>query len=114
MRENSRIDTLLRFAQLGLLSLVAGGYILLGGSCIPQERDDDAELRGVVAEYIATTKKWPKDDYSIERYRTEGSLVVFIVVHKDDKVDPRPGGGKSVVVYVDPETMNVTRELFFQ
>ena len=78
------------------------------------EHDEDAKLREVVVKYIEATKKWPTNDYSLRKIRSEEGIVVFLVAHKDDETISSPGGGKSIMVHVDTHTMEVSREFRFQ
>lgn len=84
------------------------------GNKVSAEPSDDPELRAVVVKYIEATKAWPPGDYSIQRSRAEGETIVFEVIHKDDLERRSPGGGKSIEVYVDTRTLQVSKELGFQ
>lgn len=67
-----------------------------------------------VEEYIVKSKGWDKSRFEVTFNREEGTALVFLVLHDDDKAKTIPGGGKSVEVYVDPLNDKVVKELAFQ
>jgi hypothetical protein len=82
---------------------------------VSQKVDEAAVERSVVA-YVAEKKKWPRSEYRIEvRGLTgDGSAVRVWVVHGEDERNPRPGGGKSIELYLSPNDYRIIRELAFQ
>ena len=63
----------------------------------------------------ASAKGWKRSDYEIEIVGTDGDgNAVVTLAHADDKRAPRPGGGRSVSLRIDPKAYRVVRELAFQ
>jgi hypothetical protein len=80
---------------------------------------DDAKAVQVVEGYVGETRNWPKDSYHVELNRTDGDMLSFWVIHKDDETARKGanvlgGGGKSFAVDVDAKSLRVIRELAFQ
>ncbi len=65
----------------------------------------------VVSNYVKLNYEWDVDEYYIlYRFIYKGSLV-YAVDHRDDSYRDISGEGKSVSVWLDPETFEVVRVL---
>ncbi|WP_116811994.1 hypothetical protein [Steroidobacter cummioxidans] len=67
-----------------------------------------------VQEYIVKSKHWEKNRFEVPFNRKEGTALVFWVLYADDDASTAPGGGESLVVYFDPVSNRVVKELGFQ
>ncbi|BBM03574.1 hypothetical protein [Microbulbifer sp. GL-2] len=74
----------------------------------------EKKIYSLVQTYVSDVKGWPDDSFCVELNRQEGGVIVFWVIHKDDKASLIPGGGKSIEVYVDQKEMKIIKELAFQ
>lgn len=70
-------------------------------------------MDGAVVRYIARTKGWPRHDYRIEPRgaASDGRNQIFAVIHRDDECNAVPGAGKSVELFLDPATLQITKEV---
>ena len=66
-----------------------------------------------VTEYIERIKKWKRSEYRVEARgkNADGRADVMAVIHVDDQDASHPGAGKSVELYLDPDTHQVLREV---
>jgi hypothetical protein len=69
-----------------------------------------------VIEYVSRTKQWRPDEYRIESRgpSQDRQADVFAIVHRDDERGASPGAGKSLVLYLDRRSRQVTKELAHQ
>jgi hypothetical protein len=69
-----------------------------------------------VIEYISRTKQWQPDEYRIESRgpSPDRQSDMFSIVHRDDDRGASPGAGKSLVLYLDRRSRQVTKELAHQ
>jgi hypothetical protein len=74
---------------------------------------ESAGMDGAVVQYISRTKGWHRRDYRIEARggSSDGRNAIFAVIHVDDERCTAPGAGKSVELYLDPVTRQITKEL---
>ncbi len=73
----------------------------------------------IVDLYIAKTRGWKKSDYRLIVYSRETNIIVYKVIHRDDEspklVDTwQSGGGKSLEIKIDLDSMTVIDVLGFQ
>jgi hypothetical protein len=78
--------------------------------------DDQVMVRAAAAvdDYIVKSKHWERGSYQVTFNRKEGTMLVFWVLHSEDRATKVPGTGMSVEVYVDPASNSVLKELAFQ
>lgn len=95
-----------------LFTMILGAVNAEESSPMEKTQGENCAVR-VVKRYIEETKIWLPDDYHIEFNRTENGVLVYWVIHKDDKAT-KVTGGKSVEVHVASGTLEVIRELHFQ
>jgi len=103
--------------------LAAFALLSLMPSCVSPERPltrMPAATRAVpetaatkIHRYVARHRGWPRSVYHIEQHPYEESYAVFTVVHHGDN-GAYPGGGKSFVLFCDPHSYRVARELALQ
>jgi hypothetical protein len=76
----------------------------------------ETEIKEIVSKYISKKKGWGENDYRIVPSRGQDMepTVIVMVVHKEDEMQAKPGGGKSLELYVDLEKKQVVRELGYQ
>jgi hypothetical protein len=74
---------------------------------------ESAGHEGAVVQYIGRTKGWNRSEYRIESRgpSIDGQNEVFAVIYLDDERSSRPGAGRSVELYLDRISQQVTREL---
>ena len=105
--------------------LAACALLLAVGACYeaPQESaiytnpvaDEYVEFHPAIDEYVHQKYTWALDVYHIEFQRQDAGVLVFWVIHSDDrKITNRTGGGKSFEVWLDPTERRVMKELGFQ
>jgi hypothetical protein len=77
---------------------------------------DTSRMEEAVHRYLALNKKWRRDDYRLEErgLTPDKQHAVFWAVFLQDETRPAPGGGKSLVLHVDPQRNAVVKELRFQ
>lgn len=65
-----------------------------------------------VVKYVDRTKHWRRNEYRIENRgrTTDGRNMQVAVIHVDDERSPVPGTGRSIQLYLDPLSEEVTRE----
>jgi hypothetical protein len=70
-------------------------------------------MDGAIVRYIARTKGWPRRDYRIESRgaASDERNQIFAVIHRDDECNAVPGAGKSVELFLDPATLQITKEV---
>ncbi len=75
----------------------------------------------IVDLYIAKTKGWKKSDYGLIVISRKKNILVYVVAHRDDEsrnqnqVDTfQSGGGKSMVIEFDLDSMTVIAEFYYQ
>ena len=76
-------------------------------------RPESVGMEGSVVRYIARTKGWQRRDYRMENRGAsdDGRSVVVAVVYREDERCKAPGAGKSVELWVDAGSGEVTKEL---
>src|ERR1700741_1608521 len=101
------------------LTLLFAPFILLacGGAkpAGPSPANNDEPIRQALVQvesYISETKNWRREDYSVKFNRRENTMLIFWVLHRDDK-DPS-NKYRSVEVYFDTTKNVVVNELWFQ
>jgi len=80
----------------------------------PAEARIGQRYKAAVTGYVGTKYGWPKSEYCIERRRDDNQYAVFTIVHNDDTKALMVGGGKSFELYLDPKTLRVFKEMYFQ
>ena len=73
-------------------------------------------IASAATDYLVGSKSWSPDEYRLE-YRGltgDGKLAIVHAIHADDERNPRPGGGRSLELRIDPVTHAIVRELGFQ
>ena len=72
-----------------------------------------AEPESSVREYLARTRGWRSADYRVERRGSsaDGRSEVFAILHPDDEHAVEPGAGKSIELYLDPGSREITKEI---
>jgi hypothetical protein len=85
-----------------------------GGKAQMSGQIDDG-TSAVIAKYLLEKKGWKADQYRLEPKGTdpEGKAIVWAVFLEDEK-NPKPGGGESVDLRIDPATRQVVKELRWQ
>ena len=76
-------------------------------------RPESKGLEGAIVRYIAKTKRWNRNAYTIERRgpSQDGRSEIFAVIPLCDTHASAPGAGQSVELYVDRAKEQVSREL---
>lgn len=80
-------------------------------SPMEKRRIDDAAV-----DYLIRTKRWKRSEFRVELHglsADEGCAIVWGVFLANE-AQPIPGGGKSVELHVDRQSLTVIRELGFQ
>jgi hypothetical protein len=69
-----------------------------------------------VSEYVSRTRQWRPDEYRIESrgLSPDRQSDMFAIVHREDERGSSPGAGKSLVLYLDRRSRQVTKELAHQ
>ncbi len=75
----------------------------------------------IVDLYIAKTRGWKKSDYGLIVISRKKNIIVYVVAHREDEsrnhdqIDTfQSGGGKSIVIEFDLDTMTVIAEFHYQ
>ena len=112
-------------SKYSLTVLLLGCLLLFG--CISGDRPDHRSVKrqdpvAAVRQYVSTHRHWATDQYTVKRRPDEGQYYVYHVVNFDDfKRHYRngeevfeTGSGKSFVVYYEPSTGKIVKEMWFQ
>jgi hypothetical protein len=85
-----------------------------GGKAQMSDQIDDGTA-AAVARYLLEKKGWQADQYRLEPHGADpdGKLIVW-AVFLEDETNPKPGGGQSVDLRIDPATKQVVKELRWQ
>lgn len=103
-------------ASLGLASIVFAGTPSYANPLNEMAPSAAQESKHAVSikKHIERTKEWADSEYRIEFNRRENDTSVYWVIHEDDRAAASAGGGKSIEIHVDSDTLEVLRELAFQ
>jgi len=82
--------------------------------------EEYAKAASLVAAHMRDARGWRNEDFVVKPYEyarrsgSESHLFKLVAEHIDDKKPQGPGGGKSLLVIVDMDAMEIVRVLAFQ
>lgn len=109
--------------------ILAGCTVVISGCWAPEPPpklfvftppDDNAALVSMVTAHIVETRGWSEDEFRVSFYLDNDQHYVYRANHRDDRLEPLPGGGywvgggKSVDVLVDRTTRRIVAVLRHQ
>ncbi len=72
------------------------------------------EIRDTLVAYLEATRKWSRSEYVLQIDGPSNDLEGYMVGKISGSENIKVGGGDFFVIYVDPRTMKVVREMHFQ
>ena len=85
-----------------------------GSPAKPDQSDIPDEIVRTAKTYISDNKNWPEADYHLRLVGRHWQYIIILVIHHDDLTAWTEGGGLSITLTIDANTLVVRRELGFQ
>jgi hypothetical protein len=78
--------------------------------------DEQRRVNKAAEDYILQKKSWQRSEFRIESHGLSKDRTAAVVwaVHSADERTPTAGGGKSLALHVDRQSLKVIKELRFQ
>ena len=78
--------------------------------------EEQRRVEKAAEDYILHKKSWQRSEFRTELHGLSKDKTAAVVwaVHSDDERSPKPGGGKSLELHVDRQSLKVIKELRFQ
>lgn len=78
--------------------------------------EEQRRVEKAAEDYILQKKSWQRTEFRTELHglSKDSTAAVVWAVHADDERSPKPGGGKSLALHVDRQSLKVIKELRFQ